>query len=338
MSPKITFIERKYWKEDGLAFSIEKVFAEIAGKLRGFETEFVKLPYGNAFADILKNLLFFRPPDSDIYHVTGQVHYIALLFPPERTILTIHDIGFLHLRSGVRRFILKKLFLDWPLRRLRYVTVVSEATRSELLEHAGFARDKIEVIENPLLGGFDAGESPQFNAGRPTILQVGITPNKNIPRLLDALRGISCKLRVIGTPDRELEETLSDSGIDYEIAFGLSSEEMRDEYQRADIVAFCSTYEGFGLPILEAQAMKKPLITSDLSPLNEVSGGAAVLVDPFDVESIRNGILSIIGDQGLREEITTAGTENVKRFEPAGIARKYARLYDKVIAQQTRAK
>ncbi len=335
MTRKITFIERKYWKKDGLAFSIEKVFALVASKLpERFSGSFEKLPYGNGFVDILRNLFFFRPPESDVYHITGQVHYMALMLPPERTILTIHDIGFMHLRSGLRRYLLKKLFLEWPLRRLRYVTVVSEATRAEVLEFATFAREKIEVIENPLLGGFDAQEPTAFDGVCPTILQVGITPNKNIPRLLEALRGIRCKLRVIGTPDDELKASLAESGIDYEIAFGLSDEEMREEYSCADIVAFCSTYEGFGLPILEAQAMKRPLITSDLSPLREVSGGGAVLVDPTDVEAIRNGILSIIDDSALRSRLAVAGAENVKRFDPAAIADRYAELYDRVISRQ----
>ena len=103
--PKITFVERKYWKKDGLAFSIEKVFAEIARSLRGYSTSFVKLPYGNGFSEMIRNLLFFQVPESDVYHVTGQVHHIALRLPPSRTVLTVHDLGFLNNRSGIRRFL-----------------------------------------------------------------------------------------------------------------------------------------------------------------------------------------------------------------------------------------
>jgi glycosyltransferase involved in cell wall biosynthesis len=77
---------------------------------------------------------------------------------------------------------------------------------------------------------------------------------------------------------------------------------MRNEYLRADLVAFCSTFEGFGLPIIEAQAMRTPVVSSELSPMKEVAGDGAVLVDPFDVSKIREGILKIINNDDFRDE------------------------------------
>jgi len=333
MKPRVAFIERKYWKKDGLAFSIEKVFAEIASRLEGFSGTFSKLPYGNSFSEILRNLLFFRPPEADIYHVTGQVHYIALRLPPARTVLTIHDIGFLHLRSGIRRFLLKKLFLDLPLRRLRYVTVVSEATRDEIASFLPEAAGKLRIIENPLLEGFEGSAAEEFDARSPRILQVGITANKNIPRLLEALDGIDCLLRIVGTPDDGLKRALAATGVRHEVVSGLSTEQMREEYAAADIVAFCSTYEGFGLPILEAQAMRRPLLTSDLSPLREVAGGGALLVDPFDVGAIRSAVLRLRDDASLRARLVGLGAENVRRFDPDRIAREYEGLYAEILRQ-----
>lgn len=333
MKPRVAFIERKYWKKDGLAFSIEKVFAEIASRLEGFAASFTKLPYGNSFSEIVRNLLFFRPPDADIYHVTGQVHYIALRLPPERTVLTVHDIGFLHLRSGIRRFLLKKLFLDLPLRRLRYVTVVSEATRAEIVSFLPGAAGKLRIIENPLLEGFEGEAAREFNARSPRILQVGITANKNIPRLLEALEGIECLLRIVGTPDDGLKRVLASTRVRHEVVSGLSTEQMRAEYEAADIVAFCSTYEGFGLPILEAQAMRRPLLTSDISPLREVAGEGALLVDPLDVGAIRTAVLRIRDEAALRERLTGLGAQNVARFDPDRIAREYEGLYAEILRE-----
>ncbi|HVE56132.1 MAG TPA: hypothetical protein VNB22_04835, partial [Pyrinomonadaceae bacterium] len=92
MKAKILFIERKFWKKNFLAFSIEKIYEQIAKKLPAeeFETSFVKVPYGNSFFEMLKNLLVFKKPQADIYHITGQVHYLALTSPKQKTVLTIH--------------------------------------------------------------------------------------------------------------------------------------------------------------------------------------------------------------------------------------------------------
>ena len=94
-----------------------------------------------------------------------------------------------------------------------------------------------------------------------------------------------------------------------------------------DLLVFVSTYEGFGLPILEAQATGRPVITSNVLSMPEVAGDSACLVDPFDVSSIRKGILKVINDPAYREKLIKRGFENVKRFQPDKIAEQYADIY-----------
>lgn len=326
---RIVFIER----QKSQSVSIERVFREISRHLphEKFDFEFHKLAYGNGILGILKNLIFFRRMPADIYHITGHAHYMALVLPRERTILTIHDLIFLHTRTGLRRKVLKKLFLDWPLKRLKYVTTISESTKVEILKHLDSLHEKLRVIENPIFSEFVTNDGKAFNKENPVILQVGTTNNKNISRLITAIAGLTCKLRIIGTLDVKIEDELMTNNIDYENVAGVGDGEMREEYRNCDIVSFCSTYEGFGLPIIEAQAMRKPVITSDLEPMRSVAGGAAVLVDPNIAESIKQGILSIIYSENLRSDLAERGLENIKRFDPKTISRKYAELYDEVL-------
>ena len=325
MKTKILYIERK----PSESVSIERVFKQIAKSLskKRFEVLFDHVPFSNDTISTIKNLILYRNPTADIYHITGHIHYIALLLPKKCTVLTIHDVRILYIRKGIRRYILKKLFFDLPVKRLRYITAISEATKREIILHTNCDEKKIRVIENPLMDSVFLKDVKKFNKKYPLILQIGTTDNKNLENLIRALKDIDCCLRIIGSLDSEIVKLLRDNQINYENDFGLDDSEIRNEYEKADIVAFCSTYEGFGLPIIEAQAMGKPVITSNLDPMKEVAGNAAVLVNPFDFESIRSGFLQIINDENLRNDLIEKGLENIRRFESKHIADLYENLY-----------
>lgn len=324
MKPKIVFIERK----PTASVSIERVFRQIAKDLPDdLEVEFQQLPYGYGIAAIIKNLLFFRPRPADIYHVTGDVHYIALSLPGRKTVLTIHDLVFLRRRTGLRRSLLKWLFLTAPVNRVARMTTISNATRNEIAaEMPGLAKP-VEVITNPLIDGFVAEPVKPFNGGRPVILQIGTTPNKNLETLIEALRGLTCSLRIIGDLSSDVAKRLEAASVEYSSVTQLDEQAIVEEYRNADIVTFCSTYEGFGLPIIEAQAMRKPLVTSNIPPLNEVAGEGAVLVDPHDPSAIRAAIEKIRDDKPFRQKSIDNGIENLKRFDPRSIAREFEAVY-----------
>jgi glycosyltransferase involved in cell wall biosynthesis len=329
MKSKIVYIERKCSE----SVSLEKVFRQIAKSISKtkFEIAFEQLPYFNRLSGILKNFIYFQKPTADIYHITGDIHYIALLLPSEKTVLTIHDLRFLHIKKGLRRFVLKKLFLDLPVKRLNYITAISEGTKNEIIKYTNCASEKIRLIKNPLREHFSAAANKEFNSKCPTILQIGTAPNKNVINLVRALNGIKCRLRIIGRIGTELMNELKRHGINFEHNFNLSDAEIREEYVKADIVSFCSTFEGFGLPVIEAQAMRTAVITSNISPLREVSGGGATLVDPSSVSEIREGILRLIKDKTYRENLLEKGIENTKKFEPKVIASLYENLYQEII-------
>jgi glycosyltransferase involved in cell wall biosynthesis len=107
----------------------------------------------------------------------------------------------------------------------------------------------------------------------------------------------------------------------------VTDEELVEAYRRCDMVVFASLYEGFGLPILEAQAMGRPVITSNFGAMREAAGDGALLVDPYSVEAIREAVLRITREPALREDLIAKGLRNVANFSADAVAMKYAQIY-----------
>lgn len=328
---KVVFIYRR--KTIG-AYSIEELFRTIAGELRG-HAEVVEYKTGGRWS-LLADLARLWSMRADIYHVTGDVNYLIWLLPGAKTVLTVHDIGhYLFSLRGGKRLLYRWLWLLWPIRAAGAVTAVSEATRTNIVKHLGIAGERVATIENCHSPRFQSVPRP-FNADCPVILQVGTRPYKNVPRLIAALRGIRCRLLLVGRLDAALRRLLLEAGIDYLNRVDLSHDQLYRQYLECDLVAFVSVGEGFGLPIIEAQASGRPLLTSDLSPLKEVAGEGACLVDPLNVEAIRAGILKIIADADYRARLITHGLQNVERYSPSVVSAKYLRLYERVLTNEAR--
>jgi glycosyltransferase involved in cell wall biosynthesis len=100
----------------------------------------------------------------------------------------------------------------------------------------------------------------------------------------------------------------------------------------SDILFFASTFEGFGMPILEAQAIGRVVVTSNILSMPEVGGNAALYVDPYSIEQIRDAICILKNDKILRNSLIDKGFENIKRFNPDTIAFQYEALYQEIIA------
>lgn len=321
---RVLYIYRKYQHE---YVSIEKIFNAIGDALPpGFELSRVELPYPTSGVfSILRNLWHLRKYDADLYHVTGDVHYAVFSFPTQRTVVTVHDSVFLHRSAGLKRWFLKKIFLDWPLHYVGKVTTVSAKTRDEIVGIAGISAAKVRVIPNPVL--LETVRSDDRSSNMPRLMFIGSTPNKNLDRVLDAIAGLSCTLLLLGKYPDEVLARIKEMGICYELSFGVDEFELARLYHSADVLVYPSLYEGFGLPILEAQQSGTAVLTSDLSPMKEVAAGGALLVDPMDVQSIREGILKLLGDHDLRHDLVEKGLANVRQYGLKAIAGQYADLY-----------
>jgi glycosyltransferase involved in cell wall biosynthesis len=121
--------------------------------------------------------------------------------------------------------------------------------------------------------------------------------------------------------------------LEYSNVVNISDKELIKEYKNCDLVIFASTYEGFGLPIVEAQATGRAVITSNVCSMPEVAGNAACLVDPLDPMKIRAGILKVIHNSKYRNDIVKKGLKNVSRFRAKKIAYQYASLYKEIYSK-----
>jgi len=315
--------------------SIEELFHTIAGELRK-HVEVMEYEVGTR-RDTLKDAWRLRKMRADIYHVTGDVHYFALPLPHRKTVLTVHDINhYLSELSGFRRSVYKWLWLQWPIRAAHTVTTISANTQKNLVRHLDISGKHIEIIEN-CYSAFLKPVSRAFHPDCPVILQIGTAPHKNITRLAEALQGIRCQLVLIGQLNISLKRKLVECGVDYVNRFDLTHQDICQQYFNCDMVSFVSLREGFGVPIIEAQACGRPLITANLSPLREVAGDGACLVDPLDVAQIRAGILRIIADADYRDQLVERGLRNVVRYSPAMISGQYLDLYREVARDQQTA-
>jgi glycosyltransferase involved in cell wall biosynthesis len=312
-------------------FSIEKLYDRIYAHFleTGTSVQRLELPYvSSGIANVLRNAWFVaRRRARGILHITGDVHYAALLCPFAKVVITVQDSVVLQRGSGLKRLVLWLLWFGLPLRMASAITVASGQTRRDVLKAVAVPARKITIIPHFVDPGLEFSERI-FDAACPRILHVGITPNKNLSRVILALRDIPCTLVIVGAVPEATIADLKLAGIRYENFVGVDDAKMARLYRDADIVSFPSTFEGWGMPILEAQAVGRVVITSDREPMRTVAGpGGALLVEPESVAAIREGFLTVINDPDLRRRLVAAGRENCKSYTLESAAAQYLALY-----------
>lgn len=265
-----------------------------------------------------------------VNHIIGDIHYISILFKRNTTILTIADCTFMENRSYINRIIFKYLWLYLPSKRVYRIVAISHYTKKKILEYLpSLSYDKINVIYVPISTIFKPSYKV-FNKYKPRILHIGTAQNKNLSRLIKALKGLSCQLVIIGKLNQTYFTELQNNNIDYLNYYNLSENEIFQQYCESDIVSFISTYEGFGMPIIEANVTGRVVITSNLASMPEIAGNAAKIINPYNIEDIRIGFLDLIHNDDYRNNFITNGFTNALRFDSNYIANQYFDLYKEI--------
>jgi glycosyltransferase involved in cell wall biosynthesis len=290
----------------------------------------IQLPFPSSnILFIFFNLCYLLRFRSGLFHITGHVHYAVLALPKASTILTIHDLVFLQTYKGLRRSVMKWLFLDLPVQKAKWVTTVSQKSKEEIIKFTKCDPSKIIVIANPLADNCMVDLNSSFSEV-PRLLFVGTKPNKNLENVIPALFGLNIKLRIIGELTSKQHLLLSKFEIKYSDTFNLSDDELWREYQNADMILFPSLYEGFGLPVIEGFCAGKPVITSDISPMKDIACDAAFLVDPHSVSSIRDGVKAVIANPELRKSKVEKGKLIASSYQSIKIYSEYENLWKQV--------
>ncbi len=290
----------------------------------------------------------------DVLHSTH--HTLPLRSGGARRVVTIHDVTFF--RIPERYPPLRRLYMQ-TLTRLSArvadaIIVPSRAVREDVLRVLGVPESRVTVVYEaasadyrPVDRAAGAVIAARHGVQQEYVLSVGsLEPGKNRARLIRAMRqlrdeDIDYALLVIGQKawDYEREFRLvNELGMRDRVVFAgyVPQADMPALYSGATAFACPSLYEGFGLPVLEAMACGAPTLTSNVSATAEVAGDAAILVDPFSISAIRDGLRQMLTDEALRTRLSEAGRSRAAQFSWDRAADETHAVYQRVFEQRRR--
>lgn len=335
LKPTVAYFQRK--RIEGATFSLESIFDDVRTRLSDRIEPMTHIASYGSRGVLPRFLISLQAArhQSEINHVVGDIHFAALFLKYRKTILTIHDTYTAERLRGIRKKLYVLFWLRLPAWKSSIITTVSQFSKGQIQAYLG-TDAPIHVIPSSVSDLFSYSPK-EFNEKKPRILIVGTKLNKNVDRMLDAVAGLNCKLAIVGKLSTTQAVKLSSQKIDYENFVDLSFDRLIAEYKRSDLLAFCSTYEGFGMPIVEANRCGRAVVTSRVASMPEVAGDAACLVDPYSVESIRSGIMKVINNRYYRQQLIQNGLRNELRFRADEAAQKYWMIYSDLLKSNRRS-
>ncbi len=309
--------------------SIEGIFSS----LKTYETEKIKIESWeiNPHKSIFRNVLSLRRCRADAYHITGDITYYACFLLGKPIILTIHDIGRYKELKGWKKWLFSRAMIRWPISVSKYITTVSQFTAQDIISHFRLSRlQNIQIIPNGYNPIFTF-HPREFNKTCPRLLHVGTAMHKNLHTVIEAASQMNCTLTIIGALDNPTLELIRGKNIHFENWINVDVQILLQQYIQADILVFVSTHEGFGMPIIEAQAVGRPVISSRMTSIPEVAGRGALFLDnPFDAAELANAIYRVMHDDPYRESLIAEGLRNAQRYNYFKMAQSYLNLYSQL--------
>jgi glycosyltransferase involved in cell wall biosynthesis len=270
--------------------------------------------------------LFFDP-----VNVLFVPAHTVPLFHPRKTVVTIHGLEYEIMPEAYSLW--ERIYMRFSIKNscrwVEKIISVSKNTKQDLIRLYDIPQEKIMVIHEGYEEKIDREKikiKEEFERMKPYLLFIGrLEKRKNIEGIIAAFEFFKQKNKTnyklvlggkFGYGEYEIRKRLEKSEYKKDIILlGFVSEEEKWQlFKQAGIFLFPTFYEGFGIPILEAQSFGLPVITSNCSSFLEVSEGSAFLVDPNETEMIGKAIGMLVSNEALRDDIIKKGNENIKRF------------------------
>jgi glycosyltransferase involved in cell wall biosynthesis len=238
-------------------------------------------------------------------------------------VFCVHDLNHLYIKENSNP--LKRAYYQHIVRpaihRARILITGSEFSKSQICEWSGANTGRVVAVGYGVSESFVPEGPRHAEAARPYFLCVGNHKvHKNLVRTLQAFasayRGTDHMLLFSGTQSEAMEREINRLQVAGQVKFfgGITDARLAELYRGATALVFVSLYEGFGLPIIESMACGTPVLTSTATATPEVAGGAAILVDPLDVEAIADGMRRLADDGGLRRSLRELGFQRTQVY------------------------
>jgi len=271
-----------------------------------------------------------------------------------RMVVTVHDLilkRFPEYLPGIARKAYYRLMTESAVRRAARIITVSDFTRRDMIEVWESSAPRLRAIPNGVSESFQPVEDREelarvrarYQLPERFILYVGTCKrHKNLPGLLDAYGGLPPHVRagfplvLLARPDPRYPEVnrmieQRNIGANVRWHWDIPDRDLLAFYSLAHFLALLSFYEGFGFPVLEAMACGTPSLTAPGGSLEEVGGDAALYANPHDTDDIRAGLLRLIEDERLRNQLSAKGLQRAKQFSWERAASEVAQVYREVL-------
>jgi len=285
------------------------------------------------------------PAGYDLYHISSQMmgKSVAHVSP---AVITCHDIMPFQFFGNHNRFsehYRKKQIL--AMQRASFIIFISEFTKSDFMKRFDYDEKRTDVIHH----GIDSVFHPRnpevcrrelgLPCNRPIVLHVGTeAPRKNPRTLLEAIKKVrqalpNILLIRIGGKRPETRSWVSELSLTENVAYygNLEENQLAKYYNAADLFFFPSLYEGYGMPVLEAMKSGCPVVAADATSIPEVTGNAAILHPPRDIEGFALTILRLLNDSTARSDLSARGMKRATDFTWERAAERTLNVYKKLI-------
>lgn len=329
-------------------------YADLAQDPR-FELVRVPMPSLHRHAVLFEHQLLepltLRKLRPDVLHTPGLA---SPLLWPGPTVLTLHDLGFLHLPEQMSRASLYYWrYLALPgARRAKRIVTVSEHARREIARELHLPLERIETVYNSIGEQFRAPVDPEaitrvraaYHLSERYLLFVGtLQARKNLGALIRAFERLApdvpdLQLVLAGGYSANGQETLrqveqSPAAQRIRVTGRIADEDLPALYAGAQVLAFPSKHEGFGLPMIEAMACGTPVVANNASSLPEVAGDAAILSDADDPAGFAAALKKVLEDATLRADLIARGFKRAAQFRQEACARRMLEIYQGVVSE-----